>query len=60
MKVQNIGNVEAVENIWTFIINYKLFGVNGNECNFAQISHGIAKCSQGYLLLIPQMKLQNI
>ena len=34
--------------------------VNGNECNFAQISHGIAKCRQGYLLLIPRIKVQII
>ena len=26
---------------------------NGNSCNFAPIAHGIAKCSQGYLLLTP-------
>ena len=32
---------------------------NGNECNFSQIAHGIAKCSQGYLLLTPQMKAQK-
>ena len=32
-----------------------IFGLirgNGNECNFAHIAHGIAKCSQGYLLLM--------
>ena len=30
--------------------------MNCNECNFAQIPHGIAKCRQWYLLLIPRMK----
>ena len=36
-----------------------VFGLNRmncNKCNFAQIPHGIAKCRQWYLLLIPRMK----
>ena len=32
---------------------------NGNECNFAQMSHGIAKCRQVYLLLIPRINEQR-
>ena len=36
---------------------FGLIRVNGNECNFAQILHEIAKCSQGYLFLIPRIKV---
>ena len=31
---------------------FGLIRVDGNECNFVQISHGMATCSQGFLLLI--------
>ena len=30
---------------------------NGNECNFDEIGYGKAKCSQGYLLVTPRMKI---
>ena len=36
-----------------------LIGGNGNKCNLAQIAHRIAKCSQGYLLLTPRMKVNT-
>ena len=33
---------------------------NGNECNFDEIGYGKAKCSQGYLLVTPRMKILTV